>query len=292
MEHFSVPSLVESIRTSVPAGEAAVVMVSGGVDSAVAAVLAHRALGGSARFHFIDNGLQRKGEKEKVADVFRSLGIEVSVSEDSSFFLKRISKAATGGRKRDILSYLLVRRALGIAHREHSRILVFGTIKNDLMVCDCNSSTIPGFTLIEPLKDLEKEEVVRLAKSLDIPDVFTGRQHFPGVGFAVRVGGRLTRRKLILVRDLTEIVEDAVREAGLNERLWGYFPFLLEKKSKEKYSVVLRIVQSQLGVTAEIPDIPINALITIRDEMLRRKPEIGRVYFDLTPKPVSLIEYM
>lgn len=270
----------------------AIVFVSGGVDSAVTAVLAKKALEKKAVCWFIDNGLQRKGERKRIRGVFKRIGIEVKICSAGKECLEKLSGCAEGPEKRDLLGDLLVEKALEIAQNENSRHLVFGTIKNDLMVCREDCESIPGFILVEPLEETTKDQAISIARKIGLPEELWQKQHFPGVGFAIRIEGEVTGKKLALIRDLTEIVENKVREIGLHKKLWGYFPFLLANKADGKQVVVLRLVESGLGLMAEIPEISKNQLIELRDEIFRRKPEIGRVYFDLTPKPVSLIEFM
>lgn len=270
----------------------AVVFVSGGVDSAVTAILAKEALGKNAIYYFIDNGLQRKGEKKRIKAVFRKSGVNVKIFNAGKEFLKKLSSCITGSKKRNLLGDLLVEKALQIAKQENSRHLVFGTIKNDLMVCREYTDCIPGFELIEPFIDTTKDQVIELAKQLGLPEEVWAKQHFPGVGFAVRIEGEVTTKKLALIRKLTALVENKTKELKLDKNLWGYFPFLLENKIEGKYAIVLRLVESGLGLMAEIPEISKSQFIELRDEIFRREPEVGRVYFDLTPKPINLIEFM
>ena len=284
--------MVEHVSNEVTGNGKAIVMVSGGVDSTITAVLSKKALGKRAVFYFIDNGLQRRGERKRIKGLFKKIGIEVKIFDAANEFIRNVSDCTSGPEKRDLLADMLVDKALGISRTENSRHLIFGTIKNDLLVCDEYSDSITGFKLIEPLKNLTKDKVIAIAKELGLPDELCIKQHFAGVGFAIRIEGNITKKKLTLIRDLTEIVEKKVQEMGLHKNLWGYFPFLLSTKIDGKYVVLLRIVESELGLMAEIPEINKKQLIELRDGILNRKPEVGRIFFDLTPKPVSLIELM
>ena len=270
----------------------ALVFVSGGVDSAVTAALAKEALGKNAVYYFIENGLQRKGESKRIRAIFRNIGIDVIIFNAREEFLQKLSGCITGPEKRDLLGNLLMEKAIQIAETEKARHLVFGTIKNDLMVCREDVDNIPGFELVEPLRGFTKDQAIKIAKCLRLPEELWTKQHFPGVGFAVRIDGKVTKGKLALVRNLTELVEATIREMGLDKTLWGYFPFLLSKGVNGKRAIALRLVESELGLMAEIPEINKRQLIELRDRIFRAKPEIERVYLDLTPKPIALIEWM
>ncbi len=288
---IGLPSAALSIREAVGENRA-VVFVSGGVDSAVAATLARQALGARAAFYFIDNGLQRRGEARQVKESLGEAGIEVSVFDASGDALERMAGCVTGPEKRAAAGEILVEKALEIARAERAKHLVFGTIQNDLRVSAGGPKRIRGFELVEPLAGFAKDQVLDAARRLGLPETLWSRPHFPGVGFAVRMEGPVTRKKLALIQELTERVERQVRRLRLHKKLWAYFPILLSSEGRGKHAVVLRLVESRDGLEADLPRINRNQLIRLREEILGLRADVGRVYLDLTPKPFSSIELM
>ena len=260
-----------------------VVLVSGGVDSSLTAHLVKES-GLTASYWFIDNGLQRKGEASKLRGMFSRIGIKVNVLNGRRDFLKVIKNCETGEEKRDAIGEALVKKAMDIADIEGSKNLVFGTIKNDLLVCEnCSVTDLGRYKLVEPLRDMLKEDVIRLAKGYGLRE-FAKRQHFPGVGFAVRIEGKVTLQKLKLIGEITDFVEGVVQ--NFEADYYAYFPILLKTGN-----VLLRIVESDQGLEAKVGKLNQEQMNNLAGGIMKRFP-VNRVFLDLTPKPLNYIEYM
>jgi GMP synthase PP-ATPase subunit len=258
-----------------------VVLVSGGVDSAVAGYMVKRS-GIPAYYWFIDNGLQREGEAHNIQSRFAEIGIHVKVLNARKHFLGILKDCESGEEKRDAVGDALVRKAMKIANKEGTNALVFGTIKNDLLVCDSSTVTeMEGYNIIEPLRGMMKEEVIRHAKSFGL-DGFTRRQHFPGVGFAIRIEGKVKLQKIKLISYITDFLEKQLE--GCSD-YFAYFPVLLKDGN-----ILLRIVESDHGLEAKVGKLTQSQLNSLATGIIRKFP-VRRVFLDLTPKPLSYIEY-
>lgn len=272
-------------------GKRAVVFCSGGMDSTVAAILVAMA-DTDAVFYFIDTGFSRSDDFEIAQRFLYASDIKLKRFNASAEFSRALSGVPEISR-RDVLGELLVPIALSIAQREDARTLVFGTIKNDLLVlAEHGAEGIEGFEIVEPLRELTKRQVAKLAAALGISGSFTARPHLPGNGFSVRIAGNITRRKIGLIRSTTTAVEGAFHELNLTKKLWAYFPFLISEKIDGKYAIVIRAVESRDGVSAKPARLSGRQLCQIYDYVTARVPEIGRIFYDLTPKPPANIEFM
>jgi len=306
---------IREIRDRV--GEAQVICgVSGGVDSSVTAVIVHRAIGKQLKCVFVDHGLLRQGERRTVEEIMRKgLGIDVEVVDAAEEFLAQLKGVTDPETKRKIIGEKFIR----VFEAQKERLgdfsfLAQGTLYPD--VIESRSVRGPSATikshhnvgglpeemdleLIEPLRELFKDEVRRLAKILGLPETVYGRHPFPGPGLAVRILGEVDEESLSLLRQADEIFIRGLREEGLYDRVWQAFAVLLPGRSvgvmgdSRTYErvVALRAVTSSDGMTADWARLPHDFLAAVSSEIVNEVKGINRVVYDISSKPPSTIEW-
>jgi GMP synthase (glutamine-hydrolysing) len=309
-----IESAVDEIRTVVGANRI-VCGLSGGVDSAVAAALVNRAVGGQLTCVFVDHGLLRAGEAEQVEDTFlRHLGIDLVHVKASDRFLERLAGVTDPEQKRKVIGETFIRVFEEVARDEleDARFLVQGTLYPDVIESGTrdaarikshhNVGGLPDdmvFTLVEPLRNLFKDEVRRAGEELGLPEEIVWRQPFPGPGLAVRIVGEVTRDRLELLRAADEIVHEEMKRAGLLRGIWQSFAVLPAVRSvgvmgDERtygYPIVLRAVTSEDAMTADWARLPYDLLERISNRIVNEVPGVNRVVYDITSKPPGTIEW-
>jgi GMP synthase (glutamine-hydrolysing) len=310
---------VERIRARV--GDAKVMCgLSGGVDSSVAAMLVHRAIGDQLTCVFVDHGLMRKNEGEQVIAAFRDrFRVPLVAVDASDRFLGKLAGVSDPETKRKIIGTEFIRvfeeEASRIEAREGGvRFLVQGTLYSDVIESGggTGAATIKShhnvgglpddleFELIEPLRALFKDEVRAVGAELGLPERLVWRQPFPGPGLAIRiVGGEATRERLDTLRDADAILQDEIRSAGLYRELWQSFCVLPDVRTvgvqgdERTYGnvVVIRAVTSDDAMTADWARLPYDLLERIASRMINEIREVNRVVLDITSKPPGTIEW-
>jgi GMP synthase (glutamine-hydrolysing) len=310
---------IERIRARV--GDAKVICgLSGGVDSSVAAMLVHRAIGDQLTCVFVDHGLMRKNEGEQVIAAFRDrFHVPLVAVDASDRFLGRLTGVSDPETKRKIIGEEFIRvfeeEAARIEAREGGvRFLVQGTLYSDVIESGggTGAATIKShhnvgglpddleFQLIEPLRALFKDEVRAVGAELGLPQRLVWRQPFPGPGLAIRiVGGEATRERLNTLRDADAILQDEIRNAGLYRELWQSFCVLPDVRTvgvqgdERTYGsvVVIRAVTSDDAMTADWARLPYELLERIASRMINEIREVNRVVLDITSKPPGTIEW-
>ncbi len=287
--------------------DTAIIALSGGVDSSAAAVLAHRALGKRLVVVFVDHGLMRKDEEKEIVEVFeKKLGMNLVVVNARERFLKALKGVSEPEKKRKIIGELFIRIFEEVAKKENAKFLVQGTIAPDWIESmggiksHHNVAGLPsGMTLrlVEPLRDLYKDEVRKVARELELPESVSGRMPFPGPGLSVRIIGELTPEKIAIVKEANAIVEEEIKKAGLKP--WQALAALLEGKSvgvkgdirEHGYTIAVRAVESVDAMTATAMHIPWEVLKKIQKRITREVPGVTRVLYDITDKPPATIEF-
>ncbi len=310
-----VEASVARIREQVGAGRL-LCGLSGGVDSSVAAVLAHQAVGDRLTCVFVDNGLLRMNEAAQVVEMFgKHLGLRLIAVDAGARFLERLSGVTDPERKRKIIGAEFIAVFEAEAKRlGRTEFLLQGTLYPDVIESVSvkgpsvtikthhNVGGLPekmGFALVEPLRELFKDEVREVGKELGLPEVLLWRQPFPGPGLAVRCVGEITRDRLDLLRRADVIVEEEIRRAGLYRDIWQAFAVLLPVRTvgvmgderTYEHVVAIRAVQSHDGMTADWVRLPYEVLGTISSRIANEVKGVNRVVYDVSSKPPSTIEW-
>ena len=283
--------------------------LSGGVDSSVVAALLIKAIGQNLTCVHVNHGLLRKGESEQVIKVFKNeLGANLIYVYAVDRFLDALAGVEDPEEKRKIIGKIFIDVFAEEANKlQGIEFLGQGTIYPDILEskgikAHHNVGGLPkelNFKLIEPVKLLYKDEVRVVGEALGLPHSMVYRQPFPGPGLGVRCPGAITRERLEVVRESDAILREEFALAKLEGKVWQYFtivpPFrstgIKDNKRTFDYMVVIRAINSIDAVTASVEEIPYPLLFKIRDRILKEVPNVNRVLFDISPKPIATIEW-
>ncbi len=284
----------------------AIIALSGGVDSSVASVLTSTAIGENLIAVFVDHGLLREGESDYVNKTFQDR-LNLRTIDAGEEFLSKLEGVSDPEDKRKIIGELFIRVFERVAKEEGAEFLVQGTIAPDWIESDGqikshhNIALPHGLVLeiVEPIRELYKDEVRVIGKELGLPDEMVNRQPYPGPGLAVRVVGTLTTEKIDICRKANAIVEEEVKKEGLDATLWQYFAVLTDTKvtgvkgdiRDYGYLVVLRMVESIDAMTANVPELPWHMVKTMSQRITAEIPEVTHVSLSVSDKPPSTIEF-
>ncbi|MCL6626072.1 MAG: glutamine-hydrolyzing GMP synthase [Alicyclobacillus shizuokensis] len=288
--------------------------LSGGVDSSVTAALMHRAIGSQLTAVFVDHGLLRKGESDAVMDSLKArLGVDVVRIDAADRFLGRLQGVVDPERKRKIIGEEFI-RVFEAASEElgpfaylaqgtlYTDVIESGTATAQTIKSHHNVGGLPEdmqFEVIEPLRELFKDEVRSLGEALGLPRELVWRQPFPGPGLAIRILGEVTEDKLAKVREADAILREEVAKAGLDKEIWQYFAVLTNIQSvgvmgdERTYSnaIAIRAVVSEEGMTADWARVPYDVLERVSTRIVNEVPGINRIVYDITSKPPATIEW-
>jgi GMP synthase (glutamine-hydrolysing) len=289
--------------------------LSGGVDSSVAAVLVHKAVGDNLTCVFVDHGLLRAGEAEQVEETFRrNYDINLIHVKAQDRFLGKLAGVTDPERKRKAIGEEFIRVFEEIARTElaGARFLVQGTLYPDIIESGTrdaakikshhNVGGLPedmDFELVEPLRNLFKDEVRAIGDELGLPEEITWRQPFPGPGLAIRIIGEVTAEKLAVLQQADAVVLDEVRKAGMMRELWQSFAILPDVRTvgvmgdarSYERPVIIRAVTSEDAMTADWARLPYDLLERMASRIIAEVPGVNRVAYDITSKPPGTIEW-
>lgn len=301
---------IGEIKGEISEADIAINALSGGVDSSTVTLLAHRAIGSRLKTYFIDSGLMRLDEPDKVRGVFKRLGIDVSIIDAKKEFLDGLKGLTDPEDKRNSITHTFYAKIFSrLVKESKAKFLLHGTILTDieetvagikrqhniLTQVGIDPEKQYGYKVIEPLKDLRKDGVREVAKLLGLPDVISRRIPFPGPALAARIVGEITEERLKTVREATAIVEEELADSGA----FQYFAVLLSDRAtgiqegKRQFGqiIVVRSIESTDARTATVSKISWEKLNRIVERILKISG-VNRVCYDLTPKPPATVEYI
>jgi len=290
--------------------EIAINALSGGVDSSLVTVLAHKAIGDQLKTVFVDNALMRKGEPQYVVDIFAKMGISVELVDSRDEFLSALKGLTDPEQKRQAVTDTFYANVFSkLVKDSKAKFLFHGTILTDieetvagikrqhniLEQIGIDPQAAYGYAVIEPLKTLRKNHVREVARLLDMPDELSNRIPFPGPALATRIVGEITEQRLETVRTATAIVEEELGDSGafqylavlLNDRATG----IRDNQREFGQIIVVRCLESTDARTATATELPWKKLNKITERIIQIK-DVNRCLFDLTPKPPATIEYI
>ena len=285
--------------------------LSGGVDSSLVTVLGHRAIGEKLRTVFIDSALMREGEAQRVVKTFADMDIPVELVDAQEEFLSALSGLTDPEEKRQAVTDTFYSKVFSqLVTESGAKFLLHGTILTDieetvagikrqhniLTQIGINTEEAYGYSVLEPLKTLRKDDVREVAKSLELPVEISQRIPFPGPALATRIVGEVTRERLDTVRRATSIVEEELADSGafqymavlLNDRATG----IRNNKREFGQIIVVRCIESTDARTASATELPWDKLNLICRRITTEIEDVNRCLYDLTPKPPATIEYI
>ena len=312
MEDFA-KRAVDEVRRIV-GNRRCVIGLSGGVDSSTATVLASKAIGKNLTAVFVDHGFMRKGEPEFIQGFFKKFDINFLSVDASKRFLQKLKGITDPEHKRRIVGEEFIRVFEEVATKLGADYFIQGTIYPDRIESGFrrhsekikthhNVAGLPAKIkfkrIVEPLKDLYKDEVRKVAEELGLPKQIVHRQPFPGPGLAVRIIGKVTQEKVDVVKTADKIVTEEMEAGGLADGLWQYFAVLTDSKTTGVkgdaraygYTIAVRALESKEAMTANFAKIPYGILEKISTRITNEMPEVTRVVYDITHKPPATIEW-
>lgn len=307
-----IDDIIAEAKTTIGA-ENAIIGLSGGIDSSVAALLTGKAIGKNLTAIYVDTGLMRYGEKDYIKNIFRNFDLKLRIIEADAKFFRALKGIASPEQKRKVIGKIFVDVFQREAKKSKATFLVQGTIYPDRIESGLtkNSSNIKShhnvgglpknlkLKLYEPLRNLYKDEVRLIARKIALPKEITTRQVFPGPGLAVRIVGEVTKEKAEIVRQAGFIIEQELKKTRFWQKIWMSFAVLLPVKSvgiqgderSYKFPIVIRIIESEDAMTANFSKIPYEILERISTRITNEIREINRVVYDITNKPPATMEW-
>jgi GMP synthase (glutamine-hydrolysing) len=308
-----IPKMIKEIQEETSGGRA-IIGLSGGIDSSVATALAAKALGEKLTAVYVDHGFMREGETEAIRATFEKFDIDFIVADAQERFMNRLRGIVEPETKRKIMGEEFIRVFEEIAAKSGADYLIQGTIypdriesgfrkNSDLIKSHHNVAGLPEKIkfkkILEPLRDLYKDEVRKVARMLELPKELVNRQPFPGPGLAVRIIGPLTDEKVKIAKRSDKIVREEIEKCDFAESLWQYFSVVTDTKATGVkgdaraygYVVAVRAMESREAMTASFAKLPYQVLERISTRITNEIPQVTRVVYDVTHKPPATIEW-
>ncbi|MDD5147655.1 MAG: glutamine-hydrolyzing GMP synthase [Candidatus Daviesbacteria bacterium] len=308
-----VENIIKDIKDSV-GREKAICALSGGVDSSVAALLVHKAIGKNLIPCYIDSGLMRDGETDTLRGVFaKHYNMDIKIIDAKKEFLKALKEVADPEQKRKAIGKAFIEVFERLAKESGAKFLVQGTIYPDVIESagtkharviksHHNVGALPkkmNLALIEPLRNFYKDEVRKIGKILGLPEQILNRQPFPGPGLAVRIIGEITEKKLEILRKADKIIQQEFEEADLEKKLWQVFAVFTGIKTtgvrgdERAYgeTIAIRAIEAQDAMSANFAKLPYELLEKISTRIVNEVREVNRVVYDITNKPPATMEW-
>jgi GMP synthase (glutamine-hydrolysing) len=305
--------MVKELQTETE-GDKAIIGLSGGIDSSVATAIAAKALGEKLTAVYVDHGFMREGETEQIREAFQKFNICLIIANAQERFMTKLRGVTEPETKRKIMGEEFIRVFEEIANESGAQYLIQGTIypdriesgfrkNSDKIKSHHNVAGLPEKMkfkkILEPLRDLYKDEVRKVARMLGLPKEIVNRQPFPGPGLAVRIIGPLTDEKVAIAKKADKIVREEIERNGLAENLWQYFAVVTDTKATGVkgdaraygYVVAVRAMESREAMTASFAKIPYPTLEKISTRITNEIPQVTRVVYDITHKPPATIEW-
>jgi GMP synthase (glutamine-hydrolysing) len=309
----TIEKMIQELKTEV-GNEKAIIGLSGGIDSSVSTALAAKALNEKLTAVYVDHGFMREGETEAIRETFSKFKINFVIVQAQERFIKKLEGVTEPERKRKTIGEEFIRVFEEEAIKSGAQYLIQGTIYPDIIESGFskNSTNIKSHhnvgglpekikfkKILEPLRELYKDEVRKVAKILGLPKELVNRQPFPGPGLAVRIIGPLTEEKIKVVKRSDKIVREEIEAAGLAEKLWQYFTIVTDTKATGVkgdaraygYVVAIRAVESREAMTASFAKIPYDILEKISARITNEIAEVTHIVYDITHKPPATIEW-
>lgn len=313
LDSIFVEGLIDDVRESL-GNEKAICALSGGVDSSVAALLVHKAIGENLTCFYIDSGLMREGETDLLREVFKeNYDMKVEIIDAEEEFLKALEGVTDPEAKRKAIGETFIRVFEKEAKKLGAKFLVQGTIYPDVIESQGTKHSenikshhnvgglpdVMDFALVEPLRTFYKDEVRKIGEILGMPEVITKRQPFPGPGLAVRIIGDVTKDKLKILRQADKIVREEVENFGLTNALWQTFAVYTGIKTTgvrgdgRVYgeTIAVRAIEAKDAMSADFAKLPWGLLQQISTRIVTEVKEVNRVVYDITTKPPATMEW-
>lgn len=315
-KEWGLSNIVQNIESEAKekiGGRKAIIGLSGGVDSSTVAILLSKVIGKNLTAVYVDTGLMREKETEFIEKTFAKFNLKLKIVRAEDRFFRALREIAEPEQKRKIIGKLFIDIFNEIAKEEKAEVLVQGTIYSDRIESGItqHSSKIKShhnvgglpkimrLEVYEPLRDLYKDEVRKIAKKVGLLSEIIERHIFPGPGLAVRIVGEVTPEKVKIVRKASSVIEDELKKVDLYDKIWMAFAVLLPIKTvgiqgderSYKYPIVVRIVESKDAMTANFAKVPYGVLEKISTRITNEIREVNRVVYDISNKPPATMEW-